>query len=181
MSARIEVRLKDWSKIDRKLAELPIAMRGNELARGLRAVGSKIVQRAKREVQQTGKPGYHEFTGGKRPRRKQGKPMLKDTIGHQLRQYSYAFVLVVGPEYPAGAHGHLVESGHRIAKGGTLMPESRKKKSAPRSNRGRTGLGTVGGMARPHPFMQPSVPSESEVEAAIINSLDKAVNRVLRG
>lgn len=37
---------------------------------------------------------------------------LRDTIGVEVRNYDRRALAVVGPEYPAGAHGHLVEYGH---------------------------------------------------------------------
>lgn len=44
------------------------------------------------------------------------KPALEDTIIKKVKSYDGGKVIVamVGPSYPDGAHGHLVEDGHRI-------------------------------------------------------------------
>lgn len=182
-SPHIQVKLHDWSRIDKKLADLPVAIRGNELANSLRKIGRDIVRDAKRLVQQPGKPGYYENNAGKRYKSKQSKKPLKDTIGAELRRYSYAFVMVAGPQYPAGAHGHLVEYGHRVSNAGTLTPlPGRKRKTANRSRLGHLsrGTGRIVGQAREHPFIRPAAPIAATVESEIIKSLEKSIAKVLR-
>ncbi len=74
--------------------------------------------------------------GGERTGRKKNKPHLKDTLGvSPVRKYFHGQLQMVaaGPQYPKGAHGHLVEFGHKI-KGG----------------------GGFGGRTRAQPFMQPA-------------------------
>ena len=44
--------------------------------------------------------------------RAQAKP-LAETIRVKVRKYDTVSVAVIGPEYPAGALGHLIEFGHR--------------------------------------------------------------------
>lgn len=51
---------------------------------------------------------------------KPGAKPLRDTIGIVVREYGDERTLaMIGPEYPAGAHGHLVKYGHRVASTGT--------------------------------------------------------------
>lgn len=73
---------------------------------------AKIVQKRAKEL--CSPPGY--------PGDKPDKKPLRDTIGVVERVYDHAIVVVVGPQYPAGAHGHLVEFGHEKVLWGVQMP-----------------------------------------------------------
>jgi hypothetical protein len=78
------------------------------------------------------------------------KKPLRDTIGVVVREYMTAIVIYVGPQYPAGAHGHLIEFGHNLVLFGvetsTFIPEQ--------------------------PFMRPAADeTKSEQIQAITNSL----------
>jgi hypothetical protein len=83
-----------------------------------------------------------------RYRKKAGKKRLFSTISTVVRTYDKAMVLVVGPQYPAGAHGHLLEFGHRIVARG-------KGKSSSGTGR-RKSTRDTGGMAKAFPFMRPA-------------------------
>lgn len=77
--------------------------RGQAMTRVLRAAG-EVVKREARVI--VPKPGY--------PGDKPGLKPLRDTVSIRVKNYQGGFykVLLVGYTYPAGAHGHLVESGH---------------------------------------------------------------------
>jgi hypothetical protein len=140
-------------------------------------------------VQQPGKPGY--FTRyGKRKRLKH----LRDTIGHATRIYDKAVVGVAGPQMPAGAAGHLVEFGHRVARGGTLVRtktaplrwkeggRGRRPKraflrgSTPLSKKGPTGGGKIVGQTRAFPFISTAWAATGKVaERTMIDAVRKHV------
>ena len=94
-------------------------------------------------------------------KRKHGKPHLYQTIGKRTKTYAKKGVVyvAVGPLYKLGGyHGHLVEFGHRIVKGGSIARISGKQRgSAPKAkNPTRTGQGKASGIVRPHPFERPA-------------------------
>lgn len=175
-SAQVSVQITGWKEIGEQLERLPIEARGIELEKAVRKGLNRIKKRARELVPPPGYPGD-----------KPGLKPLRDTIGTVLRRYKGGVVIagVVGPEYPAGAHGHLVEHGHRIAvRGtGTLMPKPwSKRKSPPKSKIGRSGQGVVGGMVKPRPFMAPAVADVApQIETDIVSALSNAANKASGG
>ena len=114
--------------------------------KALRKMGTVVMNAARKLVPQPGYPGDKpEF-----------KP-LRDTIGVEVKDGEQIYA-VIGPERPAGAHGHLVEYGHRIVK--------------------HDGEDT-GKMAEPHPFMEPAARDTRSQQDAIarqaIIEMDKTV------
>lgn len=71
------------------------------LSRALKKGGGVVVKRA---IQLCPKPGYPGDDPIMKP--------LNQTIKAVVRTYENVIVLYAGPQYPAGAHGHLVEFGH---------------------------------------------------------------------
>lgn len=69
----------------------------------------------------------------------------------------------IGPQYPLGAHGHLVEFGHRNVKGGEL---------------GKGGV--VVGNVPAHPFMRPAVKARRSASVTRIEEiLSAAIKEVV--
>jgi len=88
--------------------------RGPAMNRVLKAAGEVV----KREMQAiVPKPGY--------PGDKPGLKPLRDTVAVRVRNYQGGFykVMLVGPSYPAGAHGHLVEDGQEKVLWGRVTGE----------------------------------------------------------
>jgi HK97 gp10 family phage protein len=88
---------------------------------------------------------------------------LAASIGSRQKRYTAQGVVYVaiGPRWPEGAHGHLVEMGHRttVRGTGTLRRISRggKPRRDPISKlRGRTGRGRVRSFVPAHPFLRPA-------------------------
>ena len=142
-SSRVSVQITGWKEIGAQLERLPIEVRGPELEKAIRKSLNRIKTRAKQLVPPPGYPGD-----------KPGKKPLRDTIGVVLRRYKGGAVIagVVGPEYPAGAHGHLVEHG--------TAPHGKHPGS------------------KPHPFMAPAVADVApHIESDIVAALQKAAEK----
>ena len=139
----IGVTFTDTTNLEAELAKMPLALRGKYLSRALKAVAGIVVDEAKRLCPQPGYPGDNpEF-----------KP-LRDTITSVVREYSNSFSIFIGPSWPAGAHGHLVEFGHRTASGQTA----------------------------PHPFLRPAADNTKAKQAAELDAaIKRAVEEMVTG
>ena len=91
-------------EFEKLLDALPLQMKRGAVQEALDRA-SAIVVRAAKSRAPVGDPKHH-------PDRKP----LKQTIGKVIRKYNQgnSGLAVIGPEYPAGAQGHLVEFGHEI-------------------------------------------------------------------
>ena len=162
-SARITVDVfsEGWDDAAVLLEKIPLLVRGKELESSIRKGLGLVRTRARQLVPQPGYPGD-----------KPGLKALKDTIGVVLRRYRGGALIagIVGPEYPAGAHGHLVEAGtkpHRVT--------TRNAKALVSSD---TFFGAAVNHpgADPRPFMEPAYQEvKPRIEPLIISSLQKAI------
>jgi HK97 gp10 family phage protein len=151
-SARVGVQITGWNEIGAQLERLPIEVRGTELEKAVRKGINRIKTRARQLVPPPGYPGD-----------KPDKKALRDTIGVVLRRYKGGAVIagVAGPEYPAGAHGHLVEAG-----------------TAPHTITSKMGKTWQHPGSKPHQFMAPAVADVApSIESDIVNALVKAANK----
>jgi hypothetical protein len=113
------------------------------LKHALKAAGTIVVKRAQDLCP---KPGYPGDDPTKKP--------LRDSIGMEVRVYDHAIVIVIGPEYPAGAHGHLIEFGHYHVMFGVV----------------------TGDFLPAQPFMRPAADeTKSEQDAAITSVLESRI------
>jgi hypothetical protein len=140
MAASIRVEIKDLlGNVEQKLARIALAARGPALDAAVKAAAKVVIDESKRRVPQ---PGYSGDKPGLKP--------LRDTIGHVVRKpRGDKRIAVVGPEYPAGAHGHLVEFGHQKVLWGTPTNER----------------------VPPHPFMRPSVDATEHMQSAAMDTV----------
>jgi hypothetical protein len=60
--------------------------------------------------------------GGPRTGRKSDKKHLRDTIAVRVKSYNAVDVAIVGPQWPSGAHGHLVYNAVDVAIVGPQWP-----------------------------------------------------------
>ncbi len=115
-----------FNRIDATLAAIETNLRGKAMDRGLRAIGSQVKQKTAAILP---KPGYERFTrtSNEPYKDKDGPKPLAQTIKTKIVNYAGGLikVAIIGYEWPAGAHGHIVESGHDMVVGG-------KKKSGGR-------------------------------------------------
>lgn len=139
---------------------------------GMADAMAPVVAASRAIVQQPGKPNYTPRYG-KAPGSRRFRKHMRDTIGTNVRVYNRVVYGVAGPQYPAGAAGHLLEHGHRIVTGGSAKRIGKyAKKRTPKAANGRTGKGSVGGMAKPHPFMRPAM---EQVKANVLSSLTATI------
>lgn len=154
-SARVTLKLDESLDLDGLLAQHELLLRGKALTRALRAGGKVFADRARQHCRRSSQTGTRALWSAKtRAARANVKP-LADTIGVVVRDYGAKQVLIVGPQYPAGALGHLVEYGHAEVLWG--RPTGRR--------------------VPPQPFMRPAADeTESQVNAAIVASLQEAIS-----
>ncbi len=175
-TAYLQINDDTLNAIDRELEALQgIGLGRHETAakgitRGMRRAGGFVVKGVAERLPLPGYPG--------------DKPELKplrETLGVVTKQYGGKFVAVVGYRYPAGAHGHAVEAGHRIAKGGTLI--SRTRKTPPRSKRtGERGMGTVAGFVPGRwDIRDVARDTADQQQAAIIEGVKEAIEEARNG
>ncbi len=123
------------------LALLEASMRTKVVVKALRLQANVVRDRAK-QLAPVGKTGN-----------------LKKTIKTRLRSYDTVDLAVVGPEWPEGAHGHLVEFGHEIVSHGV-----------------RTGKRT-----EPKPFLRPAVlETEAEQKAVFTRTIKKGTEAIVK-
>jgi hypothetical protein len=116
--SQVELSIKEagWKAADQLLARLEIAVRGKTINDAMRKVGNDIKQRTRAILP---KPGYPGDRPDMKPLRETLKVKVKDFNGGAIK------VMVVGYTYSrppnegqGGNHGHLLEGGHDIVKGG---------------------------------------------------------------
>ncbi len=110
VQAQLEVDEASWQEADKMLAQLEQTVRGPAIGTAMRQVLQPLKQKTKQILP---KPGYP----GDKP---ELKP-LRETLGIRTRNYqdNQIKVAILGYQYPAGAHGHLLEGGHDLVKGGS--------------------------------------------------------------
>jgi len=148
------VRITETGDMDQLLAQLEIGLRTSTLRKALRAGGTRVARRARQLCPRSSATGSAEYWSQTTAATRAGVKSLADTIGVVVREYGHTWVVVVGPQYPAGALGHLVEYGHAEVLWG--QPTGRR--------------------VPPHPFLRPAADETvEEVNGAIISTLRGAI------
>ena len=126
---------RTWARMDRVLAKASIELRQRMVKKAIRKAARKIAIAMKKRA-----PVSDDD---------KGKP-LKETIGVVVREYGARTTAIIGPEYPAGSHGHLVEFGHEEVLFGVK----------------------TGRRVPPHPFARPAFDeTKEEAKNEIVRSL----------
>lgn len=188
-----------------KLESLPSIYRAKPITDGLDAAGRIIVKRMRELVQQPGSPGYTPIPKTARTskgRKRKDSKRIRDTIGHDVLLFQYEIsnkagaLLAVRPQWPAGAHRHLLEHGHRLVHGGSMKkktmayekPESRFGRKRRKGYRGgttpkalnssRTGKGTFTSWVNAKPFIEPTYnDTQSQARSTIVSGMVDAINQ----
>ena len=147
MPSPVSVKVSSTKEVDGLLSRLEIDMRERTLKAAIRKAGRVVEKEAKRRAP---KPGY--------PGDKPGKTPLNETIKTKVVSFRNGSVLgMVGPRRPDGAHGHLVEFGHRKVLWGRETNER----------------------VRPYPFMRPAADTtKTAQQAAVVNHLRSDLQKV---
>lgn len=192
----------DSKRVEAALTSVSAAVNGRAVKNGLRAGVRTIANAAIQRVQQPGSSGYYEATGGVRKGRKASKPMLRQSIGYVVREPRTGVLEGrAGPTWRDGAHGHLLEGGHRQATGGTIVSRReealqklidagrltvRQKRSIAgwvhrfrKSGKSRrVHQGKVVGFVAPRPFLSPAVQAVGQQAAdKMIRSITTTIKR----
>jgi len=111
MGVRIEIR--ESRDMDRLLAQVgDNKLRRKVWRKALREAGKIVQKRAKQLAPRSKRSGTRELWSEATRSQRAGAKALHQTITVAVRDYGEVWVLVVGPSYPAGALGHLIEYGH---------------------------------------------------------------------
>lgn len=134
--------LEGWEELQRALDRIDDRLTHKTRMDALRSAATVIRQRAA-ELCPEGDPAHMPE-----------KPPLATTIDYALRDYGQRGLAYVGPVYPQGAHGHLVEFGHQEVLYGV-----------------RTGR-----RVPPHPFLRPAFDETKHAQRA---AMEAAVARTI--
>jgi hypothetical protein len=146
----------------------------------LRAVLNELGPRIERKVTRgamsdAAAPIVKAARGNARARKKTGN--LAKSAGKRVKSYAKDGVVYVAAGYlytKGGFHGHLVEFGHRIAKGGTLklipqeVPITRRKEANRSKVTGEKGKGQSIGRVPGYPVLAPAFRSAASEAQRIV-------------
>ena len=119
MQLKMELDTAAMNNIDSALAAIETNLRGKAISNGLRDIGKHVARQTKASLPKKGYTRYTRTKGEKYKDKSEPKP-LGDTVKTKLIDYADGVikVAIIGYEWPAGAHGHLVELGHEMVVGG---------------------------------------------------------------
>lgn len=168
----ITATVKEYGDPIALLHQMETTFRGKALTDSLKKAGKPVVARAKALAPKSALTGTTEklSISAKAKRKHPAKP-LAETITQVARDYGDTKVLVVGPSYPAGAHGHLVEFGHEAVYWGDVkLRKSDEEKQTTHKRR-----------VPPKPFLRPASEStKSQQTAAFIGELQRHIEKASR-
>lgn len=95
-----QVELAGYDELLRELDKAEKTL-GHEVRREAAKAAGEVVAARARQLCPVGDPAHEP-----------DKKPLRDTIAVEIRDYGQRTLAVIGPQYPAGAHGHLLEYGH---------------------------------------------------------------------
>ena len=122
----VSVTITETIDMNKILVQLPLMLQRGALDKALRAAG-KVVQRRARELcPRSSHTDSRELWSKKTAADRSNAKPLAETIGVVVRKYDTTSVAVVGPQYPAGSLGHLVEFGHNAILWGRVSKKYRR-------------------------------------------------------
>ena len=144
------VTITETGDMDHILKQLPDMMQRGAMDKALPAAGKAVAKRAKELCPRSARTDSTELWSKKTAGDRSNVKPLAETIAVEVRKYDTVSVAVIGPQYPAGALGHLVEHGHREFLYGRQ----------------------TGRRVQPKPFMRPAADeTKGEQEAAMMRVL----------
>jgi hypothetical protein len=138
-------------RIERKVTRGAMVKAARPIIRGARQ-NLKRMSTAREEAARVAfvEAGMKKGAARKAGRKRRHRGDLARSIGYRQKSYTAQGVVFVaaGPKWPQGAHGHLVEFGHRIARGGSLSRRGRRTT--------KKATGRAIGFVPAYPFMRPA-------------------------
>ena len=137
--AGVSIQLDGYDELIAEINRIEKELTG-DILRDVVGAGGEVVAARARQICRRGDPRH--------------KPELKplaDTIEMVTKSYGQRAIAVVGPGWPAGAHGHNVEHGHDIVARG-----QGKNRGRGRVKGGKKADKLIGGRTKPQPFMRPA-------------------------
>lgn len=110
----VVIKIEDDGQAEQFLDNLERKLRGPALDKALKAAGKVVKNEALPNIPRSSDTGTRELWSAALRGTRAGVKPHADSIGVLVRQYTDAFVLVVGAQYPAGALAHLIEGGHEL-------------------------------------------------------------------
>ncbi len=113
----ISMEFEGYDELIRTLDRIDDTLTGKALREAVVDAARVVVNRARQLCPAPGYRGDKPQWGANNPENRNVAGALKplrDTIGMEVRSYGVRQLALAGPYYPAGAHGHLVEYGHRL-------------------------------------------------------------------
>ena len=150
-----EVIIKETADVEKSLESIPIELRGKSLSRAV-GKGGLVVKRAMKRLAPRGDSKH-----------KPDKKPLYKTIASKNKSYRGGRInmVIVGAQYPAGAHSHLVDQDHEVK-----VSRGPRKGQAPLS-----GSATVPGKQ----YVAAAIDTTTdEVEKAVIGSIVKDIKEL---
>jgi hypothetical protein len=155
--ASTAVTITETGDMNKILEQLPLMLQRGAMDKALRAAGKVAQKRARELCPRSARTDSTELWSKKTAADRSNVKPLADTIGVVVRKYDTVSVAVVGPQYPAGALGHLIERGHREFLYGR----------------------ETGRRVPPKPFLRPAADeTKGEQEAAMLRVLKAELDKV---
>lgn len=149
MAVALEINEALFTQIDKELAGIGVVHRTKALKAGIQRAANLVKARYRDYIPL---PGYQGDKPGLKP--------LRNTIKIKVKEFTQGggVYAIVGAEYPAGAHSHLLEEGHKqvVSRG---------------PNKGRH----VGFVRGRHPLQRAVDATATDRDAAIINGIREAI------
>lgn len=131
------IKLEGWEELKQALDRIDDLLTGKVKIEALKAAARVVASEARRLCPE----GDYAHNRGAIP--------LHETINVRLRDYGQRGLAVIGPVYPAGAHGYLVEYGHAEVLWGKA----------------------TGRRVPPKPFMRPAFEGTKREQQAVMESV----------
>lgn len=152
-----------FETLDADLSKIDLMSKSKAVTSGMRKALNVPKRRLKGDLP---KPGY--------PGDKPGLKPLRETPSVSVKHYGSGVVLgVLGYAQPTGAHGMLLELGHRIVTGGTSSNPIRRKSVRVAKDRSKTGKGTQHGFVEGRFYLEKAASATESQQFAILETTIK--------
>lgn len=171
MGATAYINHEVFTDIEKSLLTFAAINRAPAVIKGMRAAVNVVAKRTRDKIPR-----------GNREGSKQGKPHLKDSVGVSVYQDDVTGGVTGRVKWnrkKGGYHGHLVEKGHKLVRGGTLKgPKTSRRNTNRNIDRSRAGKGQVAGEVKGKLYL---AQSWEETQQEQMTQLEIGVKKALTG